>query len=131
MNRPAISISKQHLFYYAGVGACWFITGLLGLIDEIKAVNILIAVIDLFTVAILVYVGIGKKERNDEMSLSFYEKACAFGLQAFTCISMILIIIDIIFSGCIPFKVGGPIILGTTFMSVGWYYYQLEHAGDI
>lgn len=93
MNRPAISISKQHLFYYAGVGACWFITGLLGLIDEIKAVNILIAVIDLFTVAILVYVGIGKKERNDEMSLSFYEKACAFGIQAFTCISMILIII--------------------------------------
>ena len=131
MKRPDISIGKQHLFFYGGVGACWFITGLLGLIDNIKEIKVLIAIIDFVTLGLLLYVGIGKRERNDEMTMAYFEKACAFGIYVLTCVSMLLISIDIIFSGYITFKVGAPVILGTTFMSVGWCYHQLEHTGDI
>lgn len=131
MKRPDISIEKQLLLFYGGVGTCWFITGLLGLIDDIKEIKVLIAIIDFVTLALLLYVGIGKRERNDEMSRTYFEKACAFGIYVLTCVSMLLISIDIVFSGYITFKVGAPVILGLTFMSVGWYYHQLEHTGDI
>lgn len=130
MKRPFINLDKHNLLYNIGVGTGWFVTGLLGLIDYIKPVNYFIAFVDVVLVAILLYTAIGKIEKNDEMTFSYFEKARSFGFHAATCACMILISINIIFDGCVPFKVGAPVILGIAYMTTGWVFRQLERGND-
>ena len=92
--------------------------------------NYFIAFIDLVLVVILLYTAIGKIEKNDEMTFSYYEQARSFGFHAATCVCMALIIINIIFDGCVPFRVGAPVILGIAFISTGWFFRMLETSED-
>lgn len=130
MKRPFVTLDMYNLLFYMGVGGAWFITGVLSLIDDIRAVKFIIIAIDLLLISLLLYTSIGKREKNDEMTYSYFEKARSIGFYMGTIACMILISINIIYDGCIPFKFGGPVTLGIAYMSTGWTFRQLEQSGD-
>ncbi len=130
MKRPFVTLDMYNLLFYIGVGTGWFVTGILSLIDDTKAVKFIIIAVDLLLISLLLYTVIGKQEKNDEMTLAYFEKARSIGFFMGTIACMILININIIFDGCIPFKVGGPVTLGIAYMSAGWTFRKLENSGE-
>lgn len=130
MRRPAINIDQHNLLVYIGVGAGWFLTGLLELIDGGIALKAFQIVLFLAIVIILLYTAIGKNEEHDEMTFAYYKEALATGFHFITITCLLFTIVDALLDYTIPFHFVGYVMLGIGYFSAGWKFRQLERDGE-
>ncbi|SEH20640.1 hypothetical protein [Selenomonas sp. KH1T6] len=130
MRRPAINIDQHNLLVYIGVGAGWFLAGLLELIDGGIALKAFQIILFLAIVIILLYTAIGKNEEHDEMTFAYYKEALAAGFHSITITCLLFTIVDALLDYTIPFHFAGYIMLGIGYFSAGWKFRQLERDGE-
>ena len=130
MKRPDISIERHNLIFYIGVGIGWIISALLGLINDSITVKFLVVIINLILVSLLLYSLIAKRERDDELTLSYSERARSFGYLVFSCSCCIFFSFDLLYEDIISLHFAAPFILGISHLAVGWKFHCLEKYGD-
>ena len=131
MKRPDINIDRHNLLYYVVVGIGWLLVGLLDIFrDEYRLVASASAIINALMIVLLLYVIIGRKEKNDEMTLTYQERAMTMGFYVMTFMILLLLSADQLLKWNVPFQVYGHIILGIGFIVTGLKFRQLEQDGD-
>lgn len=129
MKRPFMSILRNNMVMYAGMGTVWLLMAILELAEPSDTIKYTQSILVMIAILLLAYVSISKQEQDDEMSKEHLGTALSFGFWVMCIICLIILLVTYL-GGDIQIRFAIFLLLGAGPLSAGLLFYYQERSGE-